>query len=170
MRKIQPLFGQINLIQRQQGNPDWYQPHTNDEVLQQPPIPVATYNQLITHIAPLQHYNRNITLFYRGQTTDRQKDGMTQLLPSIFRLYKGETRLLLKQRFALLMLFDTMFIQASDYEPEVSGLPDSAMYVSIPGSKWEAVVRQVAQTLTANQAISDYHTGRKQQFQTDPSS
>ena len=102
MRKIQPLFGQINLIQRQQGDLNWYKPYTNDEVLRQPPIKVATYNQLVTHIAPLQHYNRNITLFFRGQATDRQKDGMTQLLPSIFRLYPGETRLLLKQRFSLL--------------------------------------------------------------------
>jgi hypothetical protein len=102
MRKLQPLFGQINLIQRQQGDPGWYQPHTNDEILQQPPIKVATYNELVTHIAPLQHYNRNITLFFRGQATDRQKDGLTQLLPSIFRIFPGETRLMLKQRFQLL--------------------------------------------------------------------
>src|SRR5262249_23710992 len=72
------------------------------EVLQQPPVPVATYNELVCHIAPLQHYNRNITLYFRGQNTDRQKDGLTQLLPSIFRIYPGETRLMLKQRFQLL--------------------------------------------------------------------
>lgn len=46
-----------------------------------------------------------------------------------------------------------------------TGLPDNEMYVSIPGSKWEEVVNQVAGVLAANLAIENYHTQRKEAFQ-----
>ena len=45
--------------------------------------------------------------------------------------------IVIKQRFALLMLFDTLFIKADDYEPEVSGVASEAV-----GSIKNAVIAQ----------------------------
>lgn len=47
-----------------------------------------------------------------------------------------------------------------------TGLPDTEMYVSIPGAQWEAVAGKVGEIVAANRAIAAYHTERKQQFQT----
>lgn len=45
-----------------------------------------------------------------------------------------------------------------------TGLPDEAMYMSIPGDKWELVVEKLAETQQANSAMGTYYQGRKQQF------
>lgn len=45
-----------------------------------------------------------------------------------------------------------------------TGLPDSEMYVAVPGDKWEAVAQHLAETLRANQAIETHHLGRKAAF------
>lgn len=45
-----------------------------------------------------------------------------------------------------------------------TGLPDSEMYVAIPGEKWEAVAARVAEVVTANEAIETHHAGRKAAF------
>jgi uncharacterized protein (DUF169 family) len=45
-----------------------------------------------------------------------------------------------------------------------TGLPDDAMYVSIPGARWPDVAAKLRDILAANAAISDYHAVRKQEF------
>jgi uncharacterized protein (DUF169 family) len=46
-----------------------------------------------------------------------------------------------------------------------TGLPESEMYVSIPGGKWAEVAARVAEVVEANRAIGAYHEERKRQFQ-----
>ena len=45
-----------------------------------------------------------------------------------------------------------------------TGLPDTEMYVAIPGKHWNAVVEKIVEKTAANQAIGEYHESRKLQF------
>jgi len=103
MRKIEPLFSHVNLKLKLQKDKHWEIKIPLDQVLDSPPITVGTYDELVRYTAQILHYNRNITIFYRGQAKERQTDeGKSQLLPSIFRKFSGETKLLLKERFKVL--------------------------------------------------------------------
>ncbi|MEX2263532.1 MAG: DUF169 domain-containing protein [Bryobacteraceae bacterium] len=45
-----------------------------------------------------------------------------------------------------------------------TGLPDSQMYLCIPGGKWDAVVRELAVVRQANRAMGEYYAGQKEKF------
>jgi len=47
-----------------------------------------------------------------------------------------------------------------------TGLPDGEMYVCVPGAKWEAVAKKLAEIVQSNEAVGAYHADRKRQFQT----
>lgn len=47
-----------------------------------------------------------------------------------------------------------------------TGLPDTDLYLSIPGDKWAAFVDQVAAMRQSNQAMGDYYAQRQVQFAT----
>ncbi len=50
-----------------------------------------------------------------------------------------------------------------------TGLPDSEMYLCLPGKKWEQVAAAVAHAQAANQVMGDYYRQRQTQFtQEDP--
>lgn len=102
MRKIEPLFSHVNLQYKLAKKPDWGKPVKLDQILGAPPKTVSNYDELVRDIAQILHYNRNLTLFYRGQHTERQFKGKTQLLPSIYRKFPGEKKLMLKERFLVL--------------------------------------------------------------------
>ena len=91
-----------------------------------PLAPNPTYDFGVTGV-DLQFNDKTIDLIIRGKATHW--------------LLK-DYNVVIKQRFALLMLFDTLFIQAADYPPSVSGLPGSAV-----GAVKAAVVAQRDQAL-----------------------
>ncbi len=45
-----------------------------------------------------------------------------------------------------------------------TGLPDTEMYVAIPGKHWKSVVEKIVEKVVANEAIGEYHESRKVQF------
>jgi uncharacterized protein (DUF169 family) len=45
-----------------------------------------------------------------------------------------------------------------------TGLPDTEMYLSIPGDKWPAVSEQIARALQANQAMAAHYQQKQTQF------
>ncbi len=45
-----------------------------------------------------------------------------------------------------------------------TGLPDNEMYLAIAGDRWESLVRQLLQVLSANQTLGNYYSERKQTF------
>ncbi len=73
-----------------------------------------TYHFSVTGV-DLQFNNRTIDLIVRGKAVTSNFN------------WSDYNNIVIKQRFALLMLFDTLFIQAEDYEPEVSGLDSRAV-------------------------------------------
>jgi len=135
MKKIQPLFSHINLRRKLAGERGWDIPVKNDLILQDPPIRVKSYDELVCLVAQIQHYNRNLMLYYRGQANDRQEGGKTQLLPSIFRKYPGETRLLLKDRFILLNE-KAAALQSALVNRKPKKLSGTALVVKYPEVSW----------------------------------
>jgi hypothetical protein len=102
MRKIDPLFSHVNLQRKISKQTHWDVSVGLDKVLEAEPIKVETYDELVRYNAQILHYNRNITIFYRGQNEERKFENKTQLLPSIFRKFAGQKNLQLKERFSTL--------------------------------------------------------------------
>jgi len=102
MKKLASSFSHINLMPnpKTKTGEDWTKPYPLEEILKSPPKHVNTYSALVKDVAKVLHHNRQLTLFFRGQTKDyKDKDGRTTILPSLFRKKPGEKQLLLKQRF-----------------------------------------------------------------------
>ena len=73
---------------------------------------------------PTYHFSvTSVDLVFNNRTIDLVVHGKATTGSFGFPNYNNIT---VRVRFALLMLFDTMFIQASDYDPQVSGLPGAA--------------------------------------------
>lgn len=104
MRHISPSFSHINLQRKKDKLTDkeWAKALPLDEVLASNPKRVETYDDLVKDVAQILHRNRNLTLYYRGQSNDYKAEGKTTILPSIYRKKPGETRLMLKDRFHVL--------------------------------------------------------------------
>ena len=77
-------------------------------------LPDPTYHFSVTAV-DLVFNNRTIDLVIHGKATTTNFG------------WPDYNNIVIKQRFALLMLFDTMFIKADDYEPEVSGVSSRAV-------------------------------------------
>lgn len=101
MRNLPPSFSHINLERksRKSKDRDWFKPVPIEDVLKSKPKKVQTYDELVTDVAQILHYNRNLTLYYRGQSNDHMTDNRTTILPSIYRMKITEKRILLKERF-----------------------------------------------------------------------
>lgn len=83
-------------------NKEWAKAIPIDEIKKSKPKRVDSYDDLVKDVAQILHRNRNLTLYYRGQSNDfRNHDGRTSILPTIYRK-KGKSRLMLKKRFDLL--------------------------------------------------------------------
>lgn len=103
-----------------------------------------TYHYSVTGVE-LQFNERNIDLIVRGKATTSNFG------------WPNYNNIVVKQRFALLMLFDTLFIQAGDYEPEVSGVSSRAV-----GAIKSAVIAQRNQALPpAQTALNEQLRGAK---------
>lgn len=57
---------------------------------------------MVKDVAQILHRNRNLSLYYRGQSHDYKDEGKTTVHPSVYRKKQGEEKLMLKQRFKLL--------------------------------------------------------------------
>ncbi len=105
MKSLPASFSHINLKHNSKSRTgiDWTKPYPLDEILKAPPKKVSTYDELVKNVAQLQHHNRRLNLFFRGQTRDHlDADKKSTILAGIFRKKAGETKLLLKDRFAQL--------------------------------------------------------------------
>lgn len=105
MKAIAPALSHINLIlkSKKPKSNEWAMPRPLDEVIKSKPKTVHTYDELVMDIAQIQYYNRNLVLFYRGQAKEYLTDSRTIILPSIYRKGKNESRLLLIDRFRILL-------------------------------------------------------------------
>src|SRR5690554_2717364 len=105
MRKINTSFTHLNLEKKNNKtkNKDWSKPTLLEEVLKSNPKLVETYDDLVRDVAQIMYHNRNLTLFYRGQSNDyKDDDGRTTIKPSIYRKKQTEKRVMLKERFIIL--------------------------------------------------------------------
>lgn len=103
MKLISSSFSHTNLDEKN-SHPDdrrWAAATPWDAIARSEARKVQTYDDLVTDVAQIMFYNRNLALYYRGQSKDYKKNGMTTLLPTIYRKKEGE-RLMLKEKFALL--------------------------------------------------------------------
>jgi hypothetical protein len=102
MRKINSSFSHVNLDLKKNKSEEanWLKPKLLDDILKSEPLRVYNYDQLVESIAQILHRNRNLTLLYRGQSTDyKNSSGATTILPSIYRKDKSDKILQLKDRF-----------------------------------------------------------------------
>ena len=76
--------------------------------------PDPTYHFSVTGV-DLQFNDKNIDLIVHGKATTGAWG------------FSNYNDIVIKQRFALLLVFDTLFIQVSDYEPEVTGVSSRAV-------------------------------------------
>lgn len=104
MRYISPSFSHLNLLKQElkSENNDWAKARPLEDVLESKPKRANTYDELVKDVAQILHRNRNVVLFYRGQSKDYILDGKTTILPSIYRKKKDENKLMLKKRFEIL--------------------------------------------------------------------
>lgn len=104
MRKINKSFSHLNLEKKNDKikNSDWAKPTLLDDILKSNPKRVETYDDLVRDVAQIMYYNRNLTLFFRGQSKDYANDNSTIIKPSIYRKKPNEKRIMLKERFVLL--------------------------------------------------------------------
>lgn len=104
MKAISPSFSHVNLqLKRDKTKNDtWAKPIPLEAVLKSEPKHVNSYDDLVKAVAQILHRNRNLTLFYRGQSSDYKSEGKTIIMPSIFRKKSGEDKLGLKERFEIL--------------------------------------------------------------------
>lgn len=102
MRKLHRAFSHLNLIAKNEKNQnkEWSKPRTLDEILKSHPKKVESYDQLVRDVAQILHRNRNLTLFYRGQSKDyKNNKGFSTILPSIYRKPQNVQKIMLKERF-----------------------------------------------------------------------
>ncbi len=104
MRHISASFSHINLQRKTEKLTDkeWAKPLSLDEVLKSKARQVNTYDDLVKNVAQILFHNRNLTLYYRGQSNDYKSDGKSTIVPSIYRKKPDEKRLMLKERFEIL--------------------------------------------------------------------
>lgn len=104
MRNIPLSFSHVNLLLKEDKitNKKWFKPLALDEVLKSKPKKSNTYDELVKDVAQILHHNRNLTLYYRGQSSDYKVNNKTSILPSIYRKKATEKRFMLKDRFELL--------------------------------------------------------------------
>jgi hypothetical protein len=104
MRTISSSFSHINLGKMSSPmDQDWNKPVSLEEILKSEPMSVYTYDELVKNVAQILHRNRNLTLFYRGQSSDyKNSEGSSTILPNIYRKNVDEAKLFLKERFKIL--------------------------------------------------------------------
>ncbi len=104
MRLISSSFSHVNLGKMSSPmDKEWHKPIPLDEILQSDPMRVYTYDELVRNVAQILHRNRNLTLFYRGQSSDhKNQEGRSTILPNIYRRNVDESKLFLKERFKIL--------------------------------------------------------------------
>jgi hypothetical protein len=104
MRHISPSFSHINLQRKTDklSDKEWAKPLSLDEVLKSDARRVSTYDDLVKNVAQILFHNKNLTLYYRGQSNDYKSEGKTTIMPSIYRKKPVEKRLMLKERFEIL--------------------------------------------------------------------
>ncbi|MCJ9754638.1 FRG domain-containing protein [Neorhizobium sp. BETTINA12A] len=74
----------------------------SENVAKAPPFQIATFRNLVEHIAHLSYLNPDHLLFYRGQNTDfLNKAGSTTIYPGVYRS-ENSSKEELRHRFALL--------------------------------------------------------------------
>lgn len=101
MKSLVSSFSHVNLQKKKTKGTDdkWAKALPLEVVLKSPPKHVSTYDDLVKDVAQILHRNRNLTLFYRGQSSDYKSEGLTSIMPSIFRKKQGDEKLQLKERF-----------------------------------------------------------------------
>lgn len=101
MKSLASTFSHINLEKKKLKSTvkEWGKPLLHKEILESEPKKVSTYDELVKDVAQILHRNRNLTLFYRGQSIDYKENGKTVIYPSIYRKKKNESKLMLKERF-----------------------------------------------------------------------
>jgi len=105
MRRISATFSHINLLRKKGklSDKEWSKPLSLEEVLKSSPKHVSTYDELVKDVAQILFRNRNLTIYYRGQSRDyKTSEGKTTIIPSIYRKKPVEKRLMLKERFSQL--------------------------------------------------------------------
>lgn len=104
MKIISSSFSHINLLKKTEklAVKEWAKALPLDDILKSEPKKVSTYDDLVKDVAQILHRNRNLTLYYRGQSNDYKSEGKTTILPSIYRKKEDEKKLMLKERFELL--------------------------------------------------------------------
>jgi hypothetical protein len=104
MKIITSSFSHINLELKKgkQSGTDWAKPRAIEEILKSEPKKVNTYDDLVKDVAQLLFRHRNLTLFYRGQSSDYTFEGKSTILPSIYRKKPDERKIMLKNRFEFL--------------------------------------------------------------------
>lgn len=102
MKSLPSSFSHINLSTKSRKG-EWTKPYTLEEILKAPPKRINSYDDLVKDVAQLQHHNRKMNLFFRGQTKDHlDAEKKSTILAGIFRKGHDEKRLLLKERFQAL--------------------------------------------------------------------
>lgn len=106
MRRINTSFSHLNLEKKNDklNNSDWSKHTLLEDILKSNPKRVKSYDDLVRAVAQIMYYNRNLTLFFRGQSKDYKDDGSTIIKPSIYRKKPDEKRIMLKDRFEHLKL------------------------------------------------------------------
>lgn len=104
MRKIEKAFCHLNLeTERKSGRiTDWAKPFRNEEIISSEPMKVQTYDELVSHVARILHYNREHVIYFRGQAVDYEDKGKSTVLPSIYRKKPREKVRDIKFRFKTL--------------------------------------------------------------------
>lgn len=104
MRHISASFSHINLHRKTEKlkDKDWSRPLSLVEVLKSDAKRVNTYDDLVKNIAQILFRNRNLTLYFRGQSNDYKSEEKTTIMPSIYRNKPDDKRLMLKERFQVL--------------------------------------------------------------------
>lgn len=106
MRRINTSFSHLNIEKKidKIKNSDWPKHTLLDDILKSNPRKINTYDELVKDVAQIMYYNRNLTLFFRGQSKDYKDDDRTIIKPSIYRKKHDEKRVMLKDRFEHLKL------------------------------------------------------------------
>lgn len=101
MRRINTSFLHLNLEKKNDKikNNDWSKQTLLEDILKSNPKRVNTYDDLVRDVAQIMYYNRNLTLFFRGQSRDYKDGDSTIIKPSIYRKKPDEKRVMLKDRF-----------------------------------------------------------------------
>ena len=104
MKPLANSFSHINLNSKSDSlkDKDWAKPKSLEEILKSDAKRINSYDELVKNVAQILHRNRNLSLYYRGQSSDYKVEGKTIIMPSIYRKKNDEKKLMLKERFELL--------------------------------------------------------------------